>query len=1078
MTSGTSEMTSPALALINPAGLVERSTDAFTRRCNGAAALIERDPQIDRVLRGQVDRADVNLGGTQLQVEAIQSTDGVRHALLTAHGEAHEAPAGPDGWDEAFDESPALIWLKDLDGRYTKVNTRYAEVLGTSADRLTGHTDAELPAVEVVDGPRLLSNGAPATEPLQLEYTISPFEHRPALAVLRFPVRGADGEPIAVCGVAAPLSEARVARSECARLMRMERWRRLDPGVVRNELIQEWGMVEVVSDATALEFESDLDAPAGREEALDPQPPVASSIADGIAPELQDVIAQRDTALEERDALSAQTEDLQRELGEGRRRIAALHEASATAARRAHELMSALSQEQERSTELGQALEQARSGQPPATEPDEDVLREHRERADQALEELRVARDHVARLEAALDQQQAETARATDELARERELAEAARPARAALQEAQAEAKQLQFELQQAHSGLQRARAEAQKSESVAADARAQADAVAEALESARDEAAAVAAELEQSHQEVAAVAAELEQARAEAAEHVAALEAARTEAAANAEALEHARNDAAASAEAADQARREAAASAAAFEQAHDQSVASAESLDAARAEVATHAVELERAREDLAGTASALDAARAEMAASAATLDDALQDAAENATAADQARGEAAANASALEQERELSASLREQLESVRSELAETDPAAADAALEHARSEAEANAAALASAREEAAVNASAADQARDQAVAGASALEQERELSASLREQLESVRAELTQADLEGAAVALDLARAEAASHAEAAERAREEAEANAAAAEQARAEAAAAGTELEHERQEAASLREQLESARAELAEGGPDDADDALEEARSDAAASAAAADQARVRAAATGAALDAERQLSAGLREQLEVLLAERAAMETSASDSVEADDGPVTSWTPAAQRAFSAALVTASEWRMGLKDVIKVLGLEGGWESVTAWSPGERATLRCVAMWTRDPDGSGAFQTLTWQHPEPLNGSELGRASTAAHPIAIADVEASQDHRFKLAAAEGMRCAMLVPIRDGVSTLAVLELLGRDDRLPDPHWSLSLEAIALQLGHFAHLLRLGAKPNWRLGRM
>lgn len=61
MTTGTLVSVHSALALINPAGMVERSTDEFTRRCNGAAALIERDPHIERVLTGQVDRAKVTV---------------------------------------------------------------------------------------------------------------------------------------------------------------------------------------------------------------------------------------------------------------------------------------------------------------------------------------------------------------------------------------------------------------------------------------------------------------------------------------------------------------------------------------------------------------------------------------------------------------------------------------------------------------------------------------------------------------------------------------------------------------------------------------------------------------------------------------------------------------------------------------------------------------------------------------------------------------------------------------------------------------------------------------------------------
>jgi hypothetical protein len=64
------------------------------------------------------------------------------------------------------------------------------------------------------------------------------------------------------------------------------------------------------------------------------------------------------------------------------------------------------------------------------------------------------------------------------------------------------------------------------------------------------------------------------------------------------------------------------------------------------------------------------------------------------------------------------------------------------------------------------------------------------------------------------------------------------------------------------------------------------------------------------------------------------------------------------------------------------------------------------------------------------------------------------------------------------MRCAALVPIRDGVSTLALIELLSVEREAPERELLLALEAIALQLGHFAHLLRLGARPHWRFGRV
>lgn len=138
--------------------------------------------------------------------------------------------AGPNGSGvlnpilvERLDESPAIVYVKDLDGRYLRINRRYTELLDATEAELSGRTDYELGAREAIDGPRLADGGPAADEPLQLEYTIGPFEGRPALAVWRFPVHGPGGEPVAVCGVAAPIPEAAVARGECGRLMEIER---------------------------------------------------------------------------------------------------------------------------------------------------------------------------------------------------------------------------------------------------------------------------------------------------------------------------------------------------------------------------------------------------------------------------------------------------------------------------------------------------------------------------------------------------------------------------------------------------------------------------------------------------------------------------------------------------------------------------------------------------------------------------------------------------------------------------------------------------------------------------------------
>jgi hypothetical protein len=65
-----------------------------------------------------------------------------------------------------------------------------------------------------------------------------------------------------------------------------------------------------------------------------------------------------------------------------------------------------------------------------------------------------------------------------------------------------------------------------------------------------------------------------------------------------------------------------------------------------------------------------------------------------------------------------------------------------------------------------------------------------------------------------------------------------------------------------------------------------------------------------------------------------------------------------------------------------------------------------------------------------------------------------------------------------GFCTAVLVPLGDPSQPLGVLELLTRDSGALDHEVLVSLEAVAFQLGHFAHLLELSSTPQWRTGRV
>ena len=267
-------MKMPALAVVGADHRIVRSTESFRQRYAGAQAACEESPELDQVLTGRADTAVVSVGELSVEIQAVTDAAGRRQAMLSLP--VAEPVATPDppisALREAAGESQAIVWVKDLDGRYLYANSRYLHDLETSEERLRGNTDEDLPEAETVDGPRRRYAQDGLEEPLQLEYTVPEVDHRPALAAFRFPLCDDRGQPIGTCGVAAPVNEAQIARDEAVRLMQLERWNRLDPMDVRAELLEQWhvqtalgggvesGLAEPSEDQNTSSGEAELEA--------------------------------------------------------------------------------------------------------------------------------------------------------------------------------------------------------------------------------------------------------------------------------------------------------------------------------------------------------------------------------------------------------------------------------------------------------------------------------------------------------------------------------------------------------------------------------------------------------------------------------------------------------------------------------------------------------------------------------------------------------------------------------------------------------------------------------------------------
>jgi PAS domain-containing protein len=371
-----SEGVPAAVAVLSETGSVERATRAFLDRFDLHGGSLASPPhEVELITAGEADCLTVVLDGLEADLVAAVDSDGRRAAVLTiptVRDAADTEPASPL-LEEPLDESPAIVWLKDLDGRYLRVNRHYVEQLGTDAKHVCGLTDAELTATRSIEGPRLEEKDTAGREALELEYRIDAFEDRPAFAALRFALRDGNGQPTAVCSVAAPADKASLARSECERLMRIDRWGRLDAFAIRQELLDEWGL----------------------------------TLADGRSGPPLDRDDRVAAVLVERDEALASAVRLEEELSKERRAE------SERAALHADELDGAVAAERERASELEQSRlrAEARVGELEAELTDVRA----------ALEEHQVSSDRIAAVSVERDEARASAARLEEELSKDRE---------------------------------------------------------------------------------------------------------------------------------------------------------------------------------------------------------------------------------------------------------------------------------------------------------------------------------------------------------------------------------------------------------------------------------------------------------------------------------------------------------------------------------------------------------------------------------------------------------------------------------------------------------------------------------
>jgi PAS domain S-box-containing protein len=107
---------------------------------------------------------------------------------------------------DILDNTPAVVYAKDLEGRYLLINRRHEELYHLSRTRALGKTDHEIFPKGVADALRandqlVLETG----RSLEVEETLSPDATRTYIS-LKFPLRDDSGSTYAVCSISTDIT--------------------------------------------------------------------------------------------------------------------------------------------------------------------------------------------------------------------------------------------------------------------------------------------------------------------------------------------------------------------------------------------------------------------------------------------------------------------------------------------------------------------------------------------------------------------------------------------------------------------------------------------------------------------------------------------------------------------------------------------------------------------------------------------------------------------------------------------------------------------------------------------------------